>query len=384
MKILYDSVYDQNKGGGATHIKSLIRYMSSKYKCKLVTAYKHGNQSVPKTFDNFEIFRVPKTPFLLDSFRVYKSKKFNPFIEFIRDFQVLKEKRNFIQAEEFDLFHSHGVEFYRSFFLLSKYFHHTLYEKLLEYALHNKKAVLTLHNFLPSSNDKLTRLLYDYHIKKFNNVICVDNHIYNYCMRYHGEKNIRLIPNGVDTDTFRLKKFSNTSTLKIGIAGRFQETIDKINILKLLKEIPDNVELYLALVGDLAELREICDRSNKIELFENLEHEKMAKFYSSIDILFNPVLHNGKTLVTLESMSTGTPVVMYGHNYKSPIVDGKTGFLINKDIKSLYRLIESMVSNKRKIKEMGIVCRKVIKNMYSLEKMNSETEIFYKEIITLS
>ena len=130
--------------------------------------------------------------------------------------------------------------------------------------------------------------------------------------------------------------------------------IYKKNILnKLILNLPSNINLHLAVSGDMNLLNIPDSKLNQIRIFKDIPSQMMASFYHGIHILFNPILHKAVPTVTLEAMACGRPVIMYNLNNNETPKDNIDGFIINRDINELLELLTHLSNNTGKISEIG-------------------------------
>jgi glycosyltransferase involved in cell wall biosynthesis len=179
-------------------------------------------------------------------------------------------------------------------------------------------------------------------------IVAVSEHVKNELIslyRIKAEK-IMVINNFVDESMFFPDLSIKHDKIIILFSGRL-ETGKGLVVLKLLSdylETIDNYSLFIACNNDLNV--SLFSNNKKTKLFIGLQADQMCSFYNSGDILFFPTRYEGFSMVTLEALSCGIPVI--GTNYA--IQDGLcqynfTEIFDSSDIKELLKHIDILVSN---------------------------------------
>ena len=159
---------------------------------------------------------------------------------------------------------------------------------------------------------------------------------------------VRVIPGGVDLDSFHPidKQIARRELHLEGygrvllFAGRLQPIKGLDLLLRALTHLPNGRSTRLLVVGgnagkadELAKLNSLVSElgiSNKVAFVGAVEHEKMPTFYNAADICVIPSYHESFSLVALEALASGTPVVASRVGGLATIVkDGETGYLVD-------------------------------------------------------
>jgi len=370
--------------GGPVHRLNIMFNMPM-YEFETITSSGHNlkncerlsSQIVHKRFPRKAIF--PYSDFLKKRFISY------PFRFFI-ELQTIKSKINYLKNTDFDVFHAFGVVFYDNILNVNRLFRNNFYQRLVDFSFIKKPKIITMGNFLPGfTDDKYAIDAYNHYIDQFEIIICVDEHIYNYCLNYSSQKGynkkIFHIPNSVDTSVFHNKGFCSSKNLKIGFVGRLAETVDLEMLNKLLKNIPEKVEFSFAVSGDLSKINIPQEVANRVSIHTNIPNASMPDFFNSVDLVFNPVLHLGITRVTLEAMACCRPVIMYNQKNRYPLKNGETGFLVNPNLDEILELFKSFSNNRDKLMIIGLAARKKIEEKYSNEILLNKIQDIYNKII---
>ncbi|MEM2002644.1 MAG: glycosyltransferase, partial [Candidatus Methanomethylicaceae archaeon] len=112
-------------------------------------------------------------------------------------------------------------------------------------------------------------------------------------------------------------------------------------------------------------------------------HSEMPSWMNAADLLALPSHGEGLPNAIVEAMACGIPVVVTNVGGIPEVVeDNKSGFLIEKgDIDSLTAVIEDLLKDEEKRKEMGAYGRSVIEQSFSWQKSAKALRGLYDEIL---
>jgi glycosyltransferase involved in cell wall biosynthesis len=382
--ILWHENYYPVKGGGPAYIKNFIKQINN-FNYDIITNFIKGYPSYEQFNNNSIIHRLPLKPIIRSKRLLQRNIQCYPF-HLINEFQTLKTKFNYLKKSDFDIFNIHGVSYYSFLRNLNKWTHLKIYQKLLDFSFIKQPKLLTLHNCHPMyTKDKIIVDTYNHYIDQFDNIICVDKHIYNYTKEYcinnqQNNKRIWFIPNSIDTDLY-CHKNDRAEKFTIGFAGRIASTSDIDMLNQLIKKIPDNIRFKLAFSGDLS-LINIPENKNNIRIFQNLSQNEMTDFYNSVNILFNPILHKAISRVTMEAMSCEVPVMMYNYRNRSEFFNEENGIEIKPNVESIVSIIDYYSKNSSILKDMGRDARKTITEHYSNDVIMPQLKEIYEALIS--
>lgn len=174
--------------------------------------------------------------------------------------------------------------------------------------------------------------------------------------RYHIEKNVVVIPNGIDDGLFtqKIHPLELNGDPSIFCHGRlsYEKGIDLLlnSISQLKKEDREHLRLYLAGAGPLREKLE--DLSKRLGISENiiytgqLSHAEILQYLKSVDLAIYPSRYESFSLAILEALAVADcPVCMSN-------CAGICGFLrrgddliqFNPEIPNILRLLQSQIS----------------------------------------
>lgn len=191
------------------------------------------------------------------------------------------------------------------------------------------------------------------------------------------EKNIKIIPYGVNLNHFSFnEKRDHIGPLKLIYVGQISFRKGLHHLLKVLSTFnTDKIELTLAGAYNPNNTlyRKYCKFPN-IHFAGFVTRDKLAEYYRQSDFFIFPTLGEGYGLVVLESLSSGTPVLVSDLAGGNDIIeDGYNGFVFQagNDVE-MERILTLLVSDKSKLPDYS-------RNAYeSVQDMSWET--YYRNV----
>lgn len=302
-------VSHQGKGGIATYMSCLLKFLRKKAKITLIGKKEEKSSKNSYVADQFiNIIGQSNYSFFLNLFKLDKS--------FIKDSAIIVAQRP---------------------------------DFLYPFLMFKNKKIVTIHgdpaSVILKKKGLLTYVIYKFFelksLRKCNKVIFIDSVAHNnYIKKYPWLKNKScVIPPGVDVDLFRpLKKeecrrklnFPKNSRILVFI-GRFEpeKNIDKI--IKEFMQIND-WNYNLVLVGSGRELKnteKISASDKRIRIMTDVNHYEIPVYLGSSDALVLMSSHEGLPTVILEAFACGIPVLSRNAgDIKKIVVNNKTGYII--------------------------------------------------------
>lgn len=157
-----------------------------------------------------------------------------------------------------------------------------------------------------------------------------------------GDKDIRVINNGVDINKFKPQDISKNNKFKIlDVASAWVESKGLYDFYKLRELLPQD-EYEITLIGLTSkQIEELPKGINGIVRTNSVE--ELAQLYSDADAFVNPTYADSFPTVNMEALACGTPVVTYRTGGSPEIIDEKTGVVVEQgDIEGLVRAITKM------------------------------------------
>ena len=235
-------------------------------------------------------------------------------------------------------------------------------------------------------------------LKAANRIIVTSPQMAEYFYRWVNKEKIRVIPNGIE-----YKKFINMPPVSVfkshyNVKGKVVLFVGRLLPLKgiqymlkaapqILKQVP---ETNFVIVGagssfkrKLEELSHNLGVDDRVVFTGFKSGNKLLEAYSSADVFVLPSIHReGLSIVTLEAMASGIPVVVSNLGGLPSIVkDGVTGLLVEpKNEGQLADSIIKLLLDENLALEMGDNGKKVAKS-FDWQAITEKTEDVYKEVI---
>jgi glycosyltransferase involved in cell wall biosynthesis len=376
------------QGGGPAHIENLIHNLDGGLRHSVVTDALSGLPARDHFAGLAPVLRFPRLPLVPRALALRKRALFVPLLAF-RELQTLSSKFSYLNKARFDLLHVHGVMPYNGLLTISRRLNRNVFRRFLNFSALKKPMILTLHNYLPGfTGDRYLLGLYDHFIRQFDMILCVDETIFDYCSLFEGDKgrmkDIRFIPNSIDTKRFSVAPHHDGPGLRVGLAGRASDTVDVEMINRLIAHLPGGTELRLAVAGDQGHIDASGPAAPRVRVFKGLSQEEMPGFYHGVDVVFNPVLHAGTTRVSMEAMSCGRPVIMYGISKPRYFLDDRNSFIIKRDFQELLDLLGRMTGEPEMIENKGLEARRTAEARFSNAALLPEVLKAYNDTLEKS
>ncbi len=181
------------------------------------------------------------------------------------------------------------------------------------------------------------------------------------------DKETVVVNNGIDTEIFRpcddLKEIGRVlrrhaiptgKKILLGVAGIWEKRKGLKTFEELAACLPE--EYVIVLVGlTKSQIGKLVPGIVGIERTEN--KRELAALYTAADVFINPSKEESFSLVTVEAMACGTPVIVLGTSAVRELVGEGCGVVLDKDRVAEYRKaiekIEADEPDRRKIAEHG-------------------------------
>jgi len=154
----------------------------------------------------------------------------------------------------------------------------------------------------------------------------------------------------------------------------------------------DNDVLYIgayALADGYSILEQILNTPHKFKTALLIQERKwvnndrlLSKLYSKSKIALALSHNEPFGLIPLEAMACGVPVIAVNEGgYKESIIDGKTGYLVERDYKKILEKIEILLNNPQELKKISEECRENILSNWTWEINAGKLEKIIKNFI---
>ena len=206
-------------------------------------------------------------------------------------------------------------------------------------------------------------------------------------------KKIEVIYNGINLDKFSLidsrlrgnDKEKNKDNITLGFVGRLEKEKGVkylIEALHLCHSCEDG-NLKLKILGNGTQRKNLEAMSSRFGLKDKIEFlgfkNNPANFYQEIDILIIPSLWEGLSIVALEAMASGVPIIASNAGGLKEIIEaGKTGVLFESgNSKDLAKKILWAIENYDKINSMAEKAKTKVEN-FDIKKKAKKYERIYE------
>ena len=257
---------------------------------------------------------------------------------------------------------------------------------------HKRPVVITLYGaeLWPAikKNSKLMKWLIKYALNNADKVVGISDATCDAGKEISGRKDIEILPDGIDTETFNPKIDGNEIKKKYGrfifSSGRIVERKGFIYLVRavpyILKKFP---QIKLIISGDGPEREKLETEVRKLKIKNNvifpgfIPDEDFPKYMKACDVFVLPSIIDrrgdteGSATILLEAMACGTIVVgtkVGGIPYA--IKEGIGGFLVEqKEPKQLAEKIIMLLEDEKLRKEMGKIGRRYVEEKFGWEKI---------------
>lgn len=153
----------------------------------------------------------------------------------------------------------------------------------------------------------------------------------------HYQREIEVIPNGVDIDRMRPAGIRVQEPPRIVFAGRFMEQKNPLQIVRTLAELRD-VPWQCVMLGDgplMPDVKQVIAKHGlqpRFTLPGWVTPEEVLDWFDKSDILFMPSLSEGLPVVGVQALAKGLALVVSDiGGFVDLVDDGKNGFLVDKN-----------------------------------------------------
>ena len=197
------------------------------------------------------------------------------------------------------------------------------------------------------------------------------------------------IPYGVNLKEFNPNKFEKKDDkFRIIYTGAVSFRKGLIYLLKSFNDLNlKNSELLI--IGNIEnKMKEIVKKfkSNKNIIFKNaVKQHELNQYYSYSDVFVTCSIEEGLSMVQLQAMACGLPVICTKNSGGEEIIsDGVDGYILPiRDLDELKRKMLFLYENKSVCFEMGRLAQKKIKNVFSWERYGKNVISTYQKLLNL-
>lgn len=217
------------------------------------------------------------------------------------------------------------------------------------------------------------------------------------------EREIRVIPNGIDTDRFKPMEKNEMLAEAIGVdvdsgnllsgigeqaprfhnyvigfVGELREKKGLATLLSSYAQLAKKMQVSLLVVGEIrdgddhklfTDFRE-SNLEHRIIVTGHVPHKDLPSYYSLMDVFVHPSLRDGMPNAVLEAMACGKSVIATPVGGVLDVLeDGVNGFFVNvNDTQGLAEKMAEVLSQPEKREAIGRSAREAVLSHYTLEK----------------
>lgn len=245
----------------------------------------------------------------------------------------------------------------------------------------NIKVIHTTHTLASLEFGKLKRMVLKYFYKRSLIIPVVISNInyQNFLTTYKIPKHlIKIIYNGIDIDKFYFERKFNSSEIRLGHVGRFEEVKNHRVIFKVYESlINKGYNVSLKLIGNGSLLENYRKKYKDVIFIES--SSEIAKELKDIDFFVFPSLYEGMPLAVIEAMASGCIILSSNVGGLNDLVeDGVNGYRFDfQNVEGFVQTIEMLYKDKKLMAKIAKNNQKKVSE-YSLTEMVRKYEELYK------
>lgn len=150
-------------------------------------------------------------------------------------------------------------------------------------------------------------------------------------VRVHGARRVEVVPNGVDlADLGPIVRREKTAALRLLSIGRLSIEKGVEHLIAACRLLDSEYELTIAGSGPLeAQLRESARDLPRVRFVGAVPRHELGALYGSHDVFVTPTLNEAFSLVVLEALACGLPIIGSDIDALRAVVrDGENGLLV--------------------------------------------------------
>jgi len=189
---------------------------------------------------------------------------------------------------------------------------------------------------------------------------------------------IHVIPNGIDVKLFKPASDPSTTLLWVGRITRPKGLDFLMRVAELVRRERAGTK-FRVVGGEPAGSLYAYDHfphSNAAEFVGYVPWDELAHYYSEcLAVVITSIWPEPSSLVALEAMAAGKPVIGFDVGGLNELVTSRTGLLVrSKDVFSMAERVLDLLHDKELAMKMGKEARRLVETEYSVENMASNYE----------
>lgn len=260
----------------------------------------------------------------------------------------------------------------------------------------NRKLITVVHHCVYEPDYKKNcsiyqRFFYDFFLKRIeskgvysaDSVISCSNYTASVVSKIFPGVNVRVIPNGIDTDRFspnglRAARRQN-GRFRMLFVGNLIRRKGADLLAPIMRALGPDFELHYTL-GRVR--RDPFTSETNMHVLDRLNDEALLDQYRRADVLLFPSRLEGFGYAVAESMACGTPAVATeGSSLQELIIDGTNGVLCPmNDIEAFVNAIRELADDRDRLSKMAVAARNHIVETFNYQDFVSNYVHFLEEL----
>lgn len=306
---------------------------------------------------------------------------------------VLKKVNELYKKEHFDVTHGHSI-----------YSPMAVGVANLSSGIRGVPSIMTDHSLLGGSPlNPIYTMILRFSLRKVNSFIAVsgavERDIRSILGKSLGNREIYLIPNGIDTEFWKPPRDREERKDALGLRGVVITTTSRLTKRKRIHVIPEiarrikadtKIEVTFLVIGDGPERSNIERLIKKYDVGDIVKplgiqpRGKVREYLQATDIYISPTIYEAFGIAALEALACGVPVIANNHGGISEIVEHKETGLVSSNDRELVQNLMLLIENEEVRRKMGENARKNVENHLSWEAVVPQVLNIYEMTITQS
>jgi 1,2-diacylglycerol 3-alpha-glucosyltransferase len=382
MRVVFTTFFRENKGGGCGRVSHEIAHAFAQQRHETVLICPGPRTEIKKVAPHLRYLQVKS---------VGEGDVAIPYLT-VKNLQFIF---NFLKSFSPQIIHAHDfgpISLVIQFWAINNqipfvYTSHVLPTKTFDFAI--SESSKNLSRFLDSS------LMKKYFFNFFKNsdaLIALNKEAQKDILKYGFKNKIFIIPNGRDLKAYRACRLAKITEKEkqLTFIGYLSMRKNQKYLLRVMKCLSPNFTLNL--VGSPINpnyLKSLKDYANKnhlknVNFLGEVPYEQVPRILAKTHVFISASKMEVQSLVVIEALASGTPVVALSNETTNELVDDKVGFCLGKktspqvfaqQIKKICNL------SPREYKILGQNARKKVAHL-DWPEIVKKTELVYRELST--
>lgn len=156
---------------------------------------------------------------------------------------------------------------------------------------------------------------------------------------------VKVIPNGIDTNRFKARKSSfktkhqiESKEMVLAVANVWNQKKGFDDVIKISEKL-NPIDYQVVMVGVTKEQIHTLPKT-VLPIMRTASVDELVEIYSAADVFINPSYEETMGMVTVEALACGVPCFVYDKTAVPEVVDAKSGMIFQAgDIESICKVI---------------------------------------------